>query len=110
MARSFRSIACAALFAVTVCGVAGDAQSAEQDPQQRDQQPPPSDQQPPIFRAGINFVRVDVIATDKSGGAVWDLQPGDFEIAEEGKLQKIETFRFIELDGGLTQDAPPRAI
>lgn len=51
-----------------------------------------------------------MIVTDRIGRAVADLQPGDFEIIEEGKPQKIETFRYIELNGGLTQDAPWRAI
>ena len=30
--------------------------------------------QPPVFRAGINFVRVDVIVSDKTGNPVADLQ------------------------------------
>ena len=44
---------------------------------------------------------------------VADLQQGDFEVTEDGKPQKIETFKFVELDGGLMQDpdAPaPRRI
>ena len=78
-------------------------------------QPAAADQQqeqPPTFRGGINFVRVDVIATSKDGRAIADLQPTDFEVTEDGKPQKIETFRFIELDGGLMQNggAPPRQI
>ncbi len=73
---------------------------------------PPAGQQPPVFRAGINFVRVDVIVTDKTGAAVTNLKPTDFEITEEGKPQKIETFKYVQLDGGLLPgpDGPPRAI
>jgi VWFA-related protein len=78
------------------------------------QTPAPSTdaQQPPIFRTGINFVRVDVIVTDKNGNAVEDLKPGDFEIVEQNKPQKIETFKLISLDGGLIPgpDGPPRQI
>ncbi len=113
---SSRIIACVVLLAALVCGATGDAQqpvpSEQQDRHERDQQVPPADRPPPppVFRAGINFVRVDVIVTDRTGRAVADLQPGDFEIIEEGKPQKIETFRYIELNGGLTQDAPSRAI
>jgi len=33
-------------------------------------QPPPPTGQPPVFRTGINFVRVDVIVSDKSGNTV----------------------------------------
>ena len=77
------------------------------------QQPPPQDQpQPPVFRAGINFVRVDVIITDKNGTALADLQPGDFEVLEDGKPQKIETFKFVKLDGGTADSMrePPKPI
>jgi VWFA-related protein len=65
-----------------------------------------------VFRTGINFVRVDVIVTDKSGNPVNNLEPADFEVTEEGKGQKVETFKLVELDGGLmpTADGPPRAI
>ena len=79
---------------------AGQQQAAEQ-PQQ------------PTFRGGINFVRVDVIASARDGAVISDLQAGDFEVTEDGKPQKIETFKFVELDGGLMQNPdgpPPRQI
>src|SRR5262245_42535542 len=87
-----------------------------QAPQQRPSGPPPPppiDNVPqPVFRTGINFVRVDVIVTDKAGNPVNDLKQGDFEITEQNKLQKIETFKLISLDGGLidSTSAPPRQI
>src|SRR5262245_40050373 len=34
------------------------------------QQPPADPSQPPTFRTGINFVRVDVIITDKNGNNI----------------------------------------
>src|SRR5688572_14057347 len=106
------------------CGVAiaGVAPTGQNQPPPAPAPPPaaaqpaaadqPQQEQPPIFRGGINFVRVDVIATSKDGRAIADLQPTDFEVTEDGKPQKIETFRFIELDGGLMQNggAPPRQI
>ena len=61
------------------------------------QPPPPADGQP-IFRAGINFVRVDVIVTDRSGNPVADLTQADFEVAEDGKPQTVETFRLVKID------------
>jgi VWFA-related protein len=64
----------------------------------------------PIFRAGVNFVRVDVIVTDKNGNAVADLKPEDFEITEQGQGQTVETFKLISLDGGLMATTPPRQI
>ena len=82
----------------------------QQPPQQ--QPPPPPALQPPIFRTGINFVRVDVIVSDKQGNAVADLQPGDFDITEDNKAQKIESFKLIKLDGGVmaAAEGPPKPI
>ncbi len=93
----------------------------QQPPQPSSQQPPdqqPPDQQPPgdagqpTFRAGINFVRVDAIITDKNGKAIDDLQASDFEITEDGKPQQIESFKFVKLDGGVggAVKEPPRPI
>jgi VWFA-related protein len=57
-----------------------------------------------VFRGGINFVRVDVIVSDnKSGVQIADLKESDFDITEDGKPQKIEAFRFIKLDGGVSE-------
>ncbi len=77
------------------------------------QQPPASgapDQ--PLFRAGINFVRVDVIVSDKNGTALGDLKQSDFEVTEDGKPQTIETFKLVKLDGGISEAVkePPREI
>ena len=75
------------------------AEPAAQAPAQ--QQPPADPQTPPVFRAGINFVRVDVIVSDKNGAPVGDVQQGDFEVTEDDKPQKIETFKLVKLDGGV---------
>ena len=104
------------LFTVALGTMRGDAQQPQQEPAQPGQTPPgdqpPTGQQPPVFRAGINFVRVDVIVTDKTGASVTNLQATDFEITEEGRPQQIETFKLVQLDGGLMPgpDGPPRAI
>jgi len=52
----------------------------------------------PVFRADINFVRVDVIATDRQGNPVDGLTKDDFEVFEDGKPQAIDTFRLIRVD------------
>src|SRR5436190_1509215 len=57
--------------------------------------------QPPSFRTNINYVRVDVITTDKKGNPIGDLKATDFEILEDNKPQTIDTFRLIQLDGGV---------
>src|SRR5438034_8318499 len=93
-----------------------DKREAEPQPpqqqQQPQQQPPPPATQPPIFRTGINFVRVDVIVSDKQGNAVADLQPADFDVTEDNKAQKIDTFKLIKLDGGAmaAAEGPPKPI
>jgi VWFA-related protein len=77
-------------------------QAQPQDQSQPQAPPPPTDASgQPIFRSGINFVRVDVIVSDRSGNPVGDLKPEDFEITEQGKTQAIETFKLVSLDGGL---------
>jgi VWFA-related protein len=65
-----------------------------------------------VFRGGINYVRVDVIVTDKNGNPAGDLQASDFDVAEDGKPQKIDTFKLIKLDGGTADSVkePPKEI
>ena len=106
-----RSVRAAALLLLSgVLAAAGQGRAQQAPPDGAAQQPERS--QPPIFRTGINFVRVDVIVTDKSGRPVSDLKPEDFTVTEAGKAQKIETFKLVSLDGGLmrTSDGPPVAI
>src|SRR5438067_2196994 len=93
-------------------GGAAPSTPAQSTPAQPPATPQSDPQQPPIFRTGINFVRVDVIVTDKAGNPVNDLKPGDFEITEQNRPQKIETFKLISLDGGLIASTaePPRQI
>lgn len=78
-------------------------------PQQEDAPPPPvadseaedaaERQVPtPIFRAGINYIRVDVIATDGDGNHVADLTLDDFEVYEDDVLQDVDSFQRIEVD------------
>src|SRR5689334_16837424 len=106
MASRMRTFVAAAVALLFVLGLQGHAQQQQQQQQQQQPQqqtPPDPATQPPIFRSGINFVRVDVILTDKNGNPVGDLQPSDFDITEDGKPQKIETFKLVKLDGGRAQ-------
>jgi VWFA-related protein len=72
------------------------------DPQAPAATPPPAQETTaggqPVFRGGINFVRVDVIVTDKQGNPVLDLTQADFEVAEDGKPQTVETFKLVKVD------------
>ena len=97
---------------------AQDGQPAAQNPPATqnppDGQNPPADQSPanPLFRTGIDFVRVDVIVSDRNGNAIADLKQSDFDVTEDGKPQSVETFKLVKLDGGSmpTADGPPRPI
>src|SRR3954469_25023875 len=105
MRSAIRTLLVTGLVAVALCTVGARAQ--------QDQQPAPdAPAGQPAFRAGINFVSVDVIISDKSGGNVPDLKKSDFELTEDGKPQTVESFKFIKLDGGTLPgpDGPPRAI
>jgi VWFA-related protein len=65
-------------------------------------------QQPtPVFRGGIDFVRVDVIVSDKKQQPVTTLTQNDFEILEDGKPQTIEQFRLVLVDGNPKPGEPP---
>ncbi len=86
--------ALAIVFAAGALAAPPRAQAPPQAPPQV-QRPP----QVPTFRAGVNVVRVDVIASDKRDQAITDLTEADFEVTEDGKPQKIETFKLVTVDG-----------
>ena len=50
------------------------------------------DAQQPRFRTSVNYVPVDVVVTDKDDRPVTDLTAADFEIRENGRLQRIVDF------------------
>jgi VWFA-related protein len=65
------------------------------------QKPPQQGQQPqqPTFRAGVRLVRVDVTVIGNGDKGVPDLAAADFDVAEDGVPQKVETVQFVRLDG-----------
>ena len=98
MTQRLRS-SCAALAIIALAGTLAAGQQAQQPPQQPPaEQPPAQPPSQPTFRTGINFVRVDVIVSDKSGNPVSDLKQTDFEVLEDGKPQSVETFRLVKID------------
>ncbi|HEV8397092.1 MAG TPA: VWA domain-containing protein [Vicinamibacterales bacterium] len=116
--------------AVALCLVAlaavGRAQQGQPAPAQPAQPQQPAAQTPagqpappvipgqdaqPVFRGGINFVRVDVIATDGKQQPVLDLKQDEFEVLEDNQPQTVEQFRLIKVDGNpKVGDPPPRVI
>jgi VWFA-related protein len=61
-------------------------------------------QQPPPFRAGTNFVHVDVYPTI-NGAIVSGLSAADFEVFEDGVPQKIQTFERVDIRGFTPEEA-----
>jgi VWFA-related protein len=87
----------------------GDAQAQPADAPPAEPQDDAAGQ--PTFRAGINFVRVDVIVTDGQSKPITDLTEADFEVLEDGQPQDIEQFRLIRVDGNPPPGGqPPREI
>jgi VWFA-related protein len=69
-------------------------------PQAGQQQPPQKQQEPPVvsrtvFRAGVEYVPLDVIVTDDHGHVVTDLTADDFAITESGRKQTIRNFEHV---------------
>jgi VWFA-related protein len=56
--------------------------------------PPPT---PGVVRINVNLVQVDAVVTDQNGKPVTDLKAEDFELLQDGKVQKIRNFEFIRV-------------
>jgi VWFA-related protein len=113
MVRSFRSLAL--ILALGLIGVErpGAAPQQEQTPPPAQppaqQTPAPADQ--PVFRAGVNFVRVDAIVSDRDGKPILDLTEKDFEVFEDGKPQVVESFKLVQVrTTPVPGQEPPRQI
>jgi len=58
----------------------------------------PAPQQPPItFRAEINYVEVDARVLDQQGKFIPGLTPEDFQVFEDGKVQKVTAFSLVNI-------------
>src|SRR5919106_3740833 len=49
------------------------------------------------FQVEVNYVDVDVVVSDEQGNFVTGLTRDDFEVFEDGKPQKVETFSLVEI-------------
>jgi VWFA-related protein len=84
-----RRVLVALLFALC-CGAGGSARQSSS--------PATEGQSPAVtFRTEINFVEVHAIVTDERGAFVRDLSRDDFEILEDGRVQKPAAFSLIDL-------------
>jgi VWFA-related protein len=71
-------------------------------------------QQPasPTFRARVDLVTIDVVATGPGNAPVLDLGAGDFELLEDGVVQPIQAFQFVNFSSTSTASAalPPAGV
>ena len=56
--------------------------------------------EPPRFRVGVDAVRLDAVVTDRDGRIVADLTADDFEVRQDGKLQKVTFAEFMPVLAG----------
>ncbi len=76
-------------------GAPEEAAPAQQAPQGAPAQQPPAAEQPPprpSFRAGVELVSLNVTAADADGHYVTDLEQNQFQVFEDGVLQKVTFF------------------
>lgn len=65
-------------------------------PHPRAQEAAGAQEQPPRFRTEASFVRVDVYPT-RGGVPVTDLRADEFEVLEDGRPQRIESFEHVAI-------------
>ena len=83
MRHIIRRAALALALAASTVALAGGQAGTQDPPQQR-----------PTFRVESNFVRVDAYPL-RDGKPLFGLKAEDFEVYEDGRLQKIETFEHV---------------
>jgi VWFA-related protein len=102
-----------AVLLLALSATAPAQQQQQQPPPPPAQQPPqpPAGQRPPVIRSGINFVSVDVIVTDKkTGEVVLDMTQDDFEVREDKKPQRVDTFEIVKIDALTSAATTPKEI
>lgn len=57
------------------------------------------------FRAEINYIEINAVVTDAKGNPVSGLTIGDFDVFEDGKLQKVTAFGLVNIP--VTRPAQP---
>ena len=82
-ARFVGGATCVVVLTFVIAAAGRYASAQQQDPQR------------PVFRTGTSLVRVDAYPS-KDGKIVEGLTAEDFEVFEDGVLQKIESFQFVE--------------
>src|SRR5881628_2695073 len=81
--------------AVLILGAVGASQEKSAP-----QAAPPQQEPPAVLKVTTRLVTVDVVARDRRGNPIRDLQAGDFQVAEQGRSgkaqQQIASFRLLD--------------
>jgi VWFA-related protein len=85
-----------AVFLLAYLGAFSFGQRPDSSPSQKEQED--------VVRITTNLVQVDAVITDKSGKPVTDLKPGELQMYEDNRPQKITHFSYIAAE---TTDVPP---
>jgi VWFA-related protein len=68
--------------------------------------PAQQEQAPGVIRIEVNLVQVDAVVTDSKGKPVTDLTADDFEVYQDGRLQRIRNFEFVRVRAGEPGGSP----
>jgi len=71
-------------------------------------QPPVAAQAGTVFTVTSTLVQVDAVVTDSEGRHVSDLKPEDFQVFEDGQLQKLTHFSYVRVSA--ERKAEPKAV
>ena len=86
------------IFSTTAVGlVLATALAAAQVPGPAPAQPVPAPTPEVTFKVEVNYVEEDVRVVDRDGNFVRGLKQEDFQVLEDGKPQKVQTFGLVDI-------------
>src|SRR5215467_5789359 len=77
---------------------------AQQDAKQKQKQA-----EEEVVKLSTTLVQIDAVVTDRDGRHIKDLKPEEFEIFQDGKLQKITNFSYIVNQPDKPEPTPVKA-
>ncbi len=72
--------------------------------------PPQATQDAARFRVGVDAVRIDAVVTDRDGRTVPNLTANDFEVRQDGRLQRVTFAQYMPVASGAPAIAATAAV